>query len=324
MKKGQKIAVGVGIALFVIALILVFSNMSCDSKIDAKLKSVKASYADSIEISYNRGNEDGFNAGFNTGVKALDDSTAKYTEALATVQAALDDCQKGKKAPKKNKPINKTVAPQQKAPIVTKPNQFNPPQNTNQNQQVPQQKVQPQNTNETGTVTPASGISPYRSGYMCITVSEKGYKQYCLLKEHVDQYNGSGIPEFGYQGSKKYFSLTSDGKWWVYEDKKIVITDDYLSKNPFEYWAAYIGNEIGYPVYLPHEYLKPYILKGRGDLAGGITAEDMKNIGKELQGVADGTYSPNKILKDNDGYAHNDQRFYEGWRVRSQVIVNRK
>lgn len=299
--------------------------MSCNGKHETEVKKLKANYTDSLKISYSKGREDGFNAGLSMGVEALNDSTAKYAEDLATVQAALDDCLKGKKAPKKNKPINKPVAPQQKAPIVTKSDQFVPP--TQQTVQKPKQQVPaPQQAVSTNTATPASGLITDNSGhYMFKTVAEDGvHLKYVIVRSFYDEADVSGIPELSDRGSGKRFTMSLDGQRWEYIDMKVIVTDSYLLQVGCEPWTAYVGDERGYPTFLPHQWLKTYIEQARGNLSGNITQEDVKNIAKLVPEVANGLFRPNKVRKTNENYANNDGLYYEGWSVCSQLIYRKK
>lgn len=287
-------------------LFILFLDKKSDEKKALKDKANKEKIIDSLKnVAY----ENGYRQGYGIGFKEADDDCKKST---------------AKKPEKKAAVAKKTVKPKA---VVTTPKQFTPPttaqkpaaqpaQPAAQKQTTPQQPVV-----AASTANASTSILPYRYGKMGKTIN-RGYLEYYILKSFYNEANGSSIPELSYRGSGKLFA--EDGEYWIYIDKKVVVTDSYLLQPGCEPWTAYIGDDRGYPAYLPHEAIKSSIQQARGDLSGAITSDDVKKIGQLVPEVANGTFRPNKIRKTNENYANNDNLYYEGWSACSQVNYKKK
>ncbi len=151
-----------------------------------------------------------------------------------------------------------------------------------------------------------------KDGDFYITISDGGYLQYVFAKRLYDEAGGKGMPELNSKGSGKLFEL--DGDFYIYIDKTapatgVALTHTYL-------WTVYIGDRDGYSAYLPHELIKPDIIRARGELAGTISPEDVIKIGESVSEIQNGRIKPNKItaIGDYDGLK------YEGWHFCTPVM----
>lgn len=152
-----------------------------------------------------------------------------------------------------------------------------------------------------------------KDGDFYITVFD-GYIQYVFSAQLYNEAGGTGIPEFNSEGSGKFFELSADGTEYTYTD--VLIPANAATVSRTYAWTVFIGKKSGYSAYLPHEVIKPEIIKARGDLAGTISPEDLVKIGKLVSGVSTGMIKPNKLtaIGDYDGLT------YEGWHFCTPVL----
>ncbi len=141
-----------------------------------------------------------------------------------------------------------------------------------------------------------------------------GYIQYVFSAKLYKEAGGTGIPEFNSEGSGKFFELSADGTEYVYTD--VLIPANAATVSRTYAWTVFIGKKSGYSAYLPHEVIKPEIIKARGDLAGTISPEDLIKIAYLVPEVNKGMIKPNKLtaIGDYDGLT------YEGWHFCTPVL----
>lgn len=169
------------------------------------------------------------------------------------------------------------------------------------------------------TNLPSASVIGLSDGDFWTSITPEGNLFYAFKKRLYDDAGGSGKPEMGSKGSGKFFVL--DGENYVYVDP-LKVTDAMLN-NRYN-WSVFIGDDKGYPAYLPHEVIKPAILQSRGKLDGSIVKEDVQKIGQLLPEVAAGRIRPNKVTKTNEGYAYNDGAYYEGWSFFTSILYQKK
>ena len=180
----------------------------------------------------------------------------------------------------------------------------------------PDNPANPQMSNSYKTALDGSEFIGLKDGDFYITISTDGFLQYAFAKKLYDQSKGKGTPEFNNKGSGKKFEL--DGDEYVYVDKEAPATVDALNHNYS--WTVYIGDGDGYPKYMPHELIKPMIVKARGDLAGTISEEDVTKIGELVPEVKARRILPNTVTATGDY----DGKKYEGWRFVTKVMFEQK
>lgn len=149
-----------------------------------------------------------------------------------------------------------------------------------------------------------------------VTISDDNYVQFAFAKRLYDEGRGTGVPELYYEGSGKFFDL--DGDVYIYVDRSIPVTATDLNKSWT--WCVFIGKKDGYGAYIPHELIKPEIMKAKNTLAGTISPEDVAAIGTYVPEVAAGRIKPNKLTATGDF----DGLVYEGWSFCTKMMYKQQ
>ena len=289
------IVLGVVAAIFIILYLL---PSSCDSDELIKLRAEKAardSTAKALLV------EDSLLA-----KKAkLDSLTRKEMHRDSVLNYILENCCPKKKAPVQAKAPKASPPPPPPPPPVTKyvappVTDFSPPS-----------REQLYDTNL--GVTNVVGVM---DGDFFTTISGDGYLVHAISRRLWPNGNLRLNSETGLE-------FKQEGDFWLARTNTLV-TEAMLVKGYYLIWSIYAGDDPGYPVWLPHEVIKPDILNARGRLDGNITLEDVKKIGQTLTEVAAGRIIPNQIRKTNEGYALNDEKYYEGWSFKTLILYRSK
>jgi len=227
-------------------------------------------------------------------------------DSVVLLKDQLNKC-KGVKKPVAKKPttIKKKVAVPKKpanTDLVSK-NDFKPAANT-------------KSASTYKTSLEGAKFIGLKDGDFYITISADNYLQYVFAKRLYDQAEGTGVPELNDKGSGKKFELVGDA--YVYTDKAAPINVANLSR--IYHWSVYIGEKDGYSAYLPHELIKPEIIKARGELSGTISQEDVDKIGELVPEVKADRIQPNKIT----GQGAYDGLTYEGWRFCTKIMYKQE
>ncbi len=156
-----------------------------------------------------------------------------------------------------------------------------------------------------------TGVS---KGDYLTTIDDAGYLNYKVSKKLSAQ-----APRLnGVSGS----IFSDNGNYWTYTDKSRLVSAAEINTATVT-WTIYIGNKNygtgSYPVFLPHELLKPLIVQARGYDYGAITASDIQRmaqtnplIGKSL------------IPNSADGHSATDQNYWNGWAFKTKIVAVKK
>ena len=116
--------------------------------------------------------------------------------------------------------------------------------------------------------------------------------------------------------------FTEEGEYWVYIDKSRLISVAEINIATI-IWTIYVGQkDYGtgtYPMFLPHESLKPLIVKARGYDYGAITSTDTEEMAKTNSQVG-----KSLIPNPADGKSATDKEFFNGWSFKTKIVAVKK
>lgn len=258
----------------------------------------KFSTSDSVDV---------YNAGYAAGLTACSKITNDaLRDSLSRLQGALINCLGAKEKAVIHKKIVKKPAGKPDK-LTTNINQFAPPASN-----TPSPTPKPSNLYNT-SLPALNNIVGLQDGDFYVSITPDGYLYYAFKQSAVANYPEYTF-EFADKGGPK-FILGNDG---VYRYITGTLVTESMLKKVFR-WCVYIGSPKGYPEYLPHEAIKWAIEEVKGTTAGRISATDLKEIGKRVKGVADGTIEPNGVyVKAQDGNE------YGGWEFRNTILYKTK
>jgi len=308
MKKSQVITVVATIVLLVVAVFLViYFNIFgvCGSKANTAVVTTEKmkSYGDSVSLA----NLQADNRRLKQDISACEQQRRQESYRDSVVIAALKDVCKDRcvgKSSSNRKPL--AAVKKLRPAVVAQPKKvvpsyvftpIAPPP-------APVSSAAPANPEMvrmpvtiTNTTAVVSGI--FQLGDFSVMTSG-GYTTYSFNKRLYNAAGGNVTPELFQKGSGKYFALVGD--YYSYK----------TAGPPSQMWCVYIGDK-GFPVYLPHELLKPEIFQARGSYSGYITSSDLNKIGGIESAVGEGKIRPNRILLDTEAVPPDASNHWEGW-----------
>ncbi len=159
--------------------------------------------------------------------------------------------------------------------------------------------------------TQFSGIS---TGSYLTTIDDEGYLTYKISKKISPQ-----APRLNTVDGALF---TENGQYWVYTDKTRVVSVAEINIETV-IWTVYIGNKDygtgSYPMFLPHENLKPLIVQVRGYDYGAITQENIDQMAKTNPQIG-----KSLIPNPADGHSATDQSFWNGWSFKTKIVAVKK
>lgn len=178
-------------------------------------------------------------------------------------------------------------------------------------------KIKVATTTNTPTIKYASASTEYygqMKGSYFTTIDENGYLMYGISKSispQAPRLNGTGGELF-----------TSNDSYWTYTNKSRIISVAEINIET-EIWTVYTGEKNygtgSYPVFLPHETLKPLIVEARGYDYGAITPEDIQKM-SQTNPLVGKSLIPNSA----EGHSGTDKGFYNGWSFKTKIVAVKK
>lgn len=148
------------------------------------------------------------------------------------------------------------------------------------------------------------------------TIDAEGYLMYGISKSLSTQ-----APRLnGINGQL----FVSNGSYWTCTDKtRLISVAEINSADATVVWTVYIGQKNygtgSYPMFLPHESLKPLIVEARGYDYGAITSTDIQRMA-QTNPLVGKSLIPNSA----EGHSSTDQNFWNGWSFRSKIVAVKK
>lgn len=146
------------------------------------------------------------------------------------------------------------------------------------------------------------------------TIDDAGYLTYKVSKKLSAQ-----APRLNGVSGSIFFD---NGNYWTHTDKSRLVSAAEINTATVT-WTIYIGNKNygtgSYPVFLPHELLKPLIVQARGYDYGAITSADIQRMAQSNPLVG-----RSLIPNSADGHSATDQNYWNGWAFKTKIVAIRK
>lgn len=312
MEKKWKIVIGIVIAIVLLALVYIFLI-----KPGKKTEKTQAENKEMTELKAQLQKAD---KEYNTLYDSLNVVAAKAQRA-DSLQKALNKCQGVMTVEEENAALKKELA-DTKAKLAKKP-----VAKKTAVRKSPKADVTPVDFPTTFTATATKSVGPSDSyavssdqfagvskGDYLTTIDDAGYLTYKVSKKlsaQAPRLNGVSGPKF-----------SDNGNYWTYTDNSRLISTAEINTATV-IWTIYVGDKNygtgSYPVFLPHELLKPLIVQARGYDYGAITSADIQRMA-QTNPLVGKSLIPNSA----DGHSATDQNYWNGWAFKTKIVAVKK